>query len=166
MHSNRSKHKFRLRLAAAIATGVVSTEMSPASTLLYDDMTGTSLVYTGGSADEFMGNGITLAPGANDITGFDCILLNATGSNLSGAKINIFVWGAVNLGTINSSSPAFSDELAIYTLTIPTNFSTDIITHFRIRQEVQSGWEPLWCFRAVQSASLLTTRKHRWSHLQ
>jgi hypothetical protein len=72
-----------------------------------------------------MGDGYNLAAGTTAITGFDIYPVNVSGTSFTGLKINIFVWGSVNTsGTVNSTTPAFGNLLATYTLTSAGNFAT------------------------------------------
>ena len=65
----------------------------------------------------FMGGGYTLVPGTISITGFDLYPTNQSGTSFTGLKLNIFVWGTVNTGTVNASTPAFGNLLGNYTFT-------------------------------------------------
>jgi hypothetical protein len=72
-----------------------------------------------------------LTPGTTEITGFDIYPDNLTGTNFTGLKINIFVWGAVNTsGTVNATTPAFSNLLAEYTFTSSGAFNTGFFFPF------------------------------------
>jgi PEP-CTERM motif len=84
-----------------------------------------SAFSTSSSPNTFMGDAYTLGAGATSITGFDIYPVNVSGTSFTGLKINIFVWGSVNTsGTVNSTTPAFGNLLATYTLTSAGNFST------------------------------------------
>lgn len=72
------------------------------------------------TAIPYTGEAYSLTPGTTDITGFDLYPANGTTTNYSGMKINIYIWGQVNLGTVNASNPAFTDLLDEYTFTTPT----------------------------------------------
>ncbi|MFL6594245.1 MAG: PEP-CTERM sorting domain-containing protein, partial [Chthoniobacterales bacterium] len=72
----------------------------------------------------FMGDGYNLLSGAFDITGFDLYPVNNSGTDYTGLKITIYVWGAVNTtGTVNATTPAFSNLLNTYTLTTAGTFT-------------------------------------------
>jgi hypothetical protein len=72
-----------------------------------------------------MGDAYNLAPGTTKITGFDIYPVNVSGVNFTGLKINIFVWGNVNTsGTVNSTTPAFGNLLASYSLTSSGSFNS------------------------------------------
>ena len=77
---------------------------------------GATTAGIGSTPNSFMGDGYLLMPGTTNITGFDIFLANNTGIDFSGGlQINIYVWGSVNQGTVNSGTPAFSNLLATYT---------------------------------------------------
>lgn len=80
---------------------------------------GANASYVGSTPNSFMGDGYLLTPGVTNITGFDVFPVNQTGTDFSGFQITIYVWGSVNPGPVNSSTPAFSNLLATYTATIP-----------------------------------------------
>jgi hypothetical protein len=77
-----------------------------------------------------MGGAYTLAGGTTSITGFDIYPANLSGVNYVGIKINIFVWGSVNMGAVSASSPAFGNLLATYTLTSSGSFNTGFFFPF------------------------------------
>jgi hypothetical protein len=84
-----------------------------------------SAFSTSSTPNTFMGSAYNLAPGTTSITGFDIYPVNVSGVNFTGLKINIFVWGTVNTsGTVNSTTPAFGNLLATYTLTSAGSFAT------------------------------------------
>ena len=104
-----------------------------ATTLVFDNVTAnipTNFFSTSSTPNTFMGGGYTLSPGTVDITGFDLYPVNASGVNYTGLKINIFVWGSVNLGTVNNTTPAFGNLLASYTLTASGSFNTGFFFPF------------------------------------
>ena len=78
---------------------------------------GANITSSGSAPNTFMGAGYVLTPGTTSITGFDIYPGNLSGVNFTGLKINIFVWGSVNTGTVNASTPAFGNLLGTYTLT-------------------------------------------------
>jgi hypothetical protein len=83
-----------------------------------------SAFSTSSTPNTFMGDGYNLAAGTTSITGFDIYPVNVSGTSFIGLKINIFVWGSVNTsGTVNSTTPAFGNLLATYTLTSAGNFA-------------------------------------------
>src|SRR5947208_10036713 len=72
-----------------------------------------------------MGGAYNLLSGTTSITGFDVYPVNVSGVNYVGLKLNIFVWGSVNTsGTVNSTTPAFGNLLANYTLTSSGTFNS------------------------------------------
>ncbi|HVT10790.1 MAG TPA: PEP-CTERM sorting domain-containing protein [Fimbriimonadaceae bacterium] len=116
-----------LIIAALAVVGVAQ-----ADTLLFDNVTNfrTGVSGAGGSStsstpNTFMGDGYDLIAGANSITGFDLFPVNLSGTNFTGLKINIFVWGSVNTsGTVNATTPAFSNLLGSYTATVAGTYNT------------------------------------------
>jgi hypothetical protein len=87
-------------------------------------VSGANISVTGGTPNTFMGDGYALVPGTTNITGFDIFPANLSGVNFTGVTITIFVWGNVNTGTVNASSPAFSNLLATYTVTVTATFNS------------------------------------------
>jgi len=80
---------------------------------------------TSSTPNTFMGDGYNMVAGANSITGFDVYPVNTSGTNFNALKINIFVWDTVNTsGTVNATTPAFSNLLASYSLTTTGAFNT------------------------------------------
>jgi hypothetical protein len=131
---NRFKRSTRMKLAASVAGITLAATTSLHATLLFDGITnletGASLGYSTGSTPNYwMGDGYGLMTGATDITGFDISPVNGTGNSATGTvfnalKITIDVWGSVNLtGTVNATTPAFSNELASYVLTSTGTFN-------------------------------------------
>jgi hypothetical protein len=101
------------------------------STLVFDNfsniengVTGASPQSTSSTPNTFMGDGYNLLTGTQNITGFDVYPINTTGTTFTGLKTNIYVWGAVNTGTVNAGSPAFSNLLATYSFTSLGTFSS------------------------------------------
>src|ERR1035438_474427 len=107
--------------AAAIITVSATTTtqaVSPGPSVVFDNISdyensvpGVAVNATGSTPNSFMGDAYTLAPGTTQITGFDLLPANLSGVNYTGLKINIFVWGTVNTGTVNATTPAFGDDL-------------------------------------------------------
>jgi hypothetical protein len=98
--------------------------LSAAPTVVFDNIsvyesgnTNAAINATSSTPNTFMGGGYNLLPGTVDITGFDIFPVNLSGTAYTGLKINIFVWGSVNMGTVNATTPAFGNLLANYTLT-------------------------------------------------
>jgi hypothetical protein len=109
--------------AAILLAGAATSEAA----LVFDNISnyenaapGAAIAATGSTPNTFMGDAYTLAAGTTDITGFDIFPVNLTGTAYSGLKINIFVWGTVNTGTVSATTPAFGDLLGSYTLTTAT----------------------------------------------
>lgn len=111
----------RLTILAALA--IIGA--AQADTLLFDNVSnyrnavsGAGASSTGSTPNTFMGGACNLISGADSITGFDLFPVNLSGTNFTGLKINIFVWGTVNTsGTVNATTPAFSNLLGSYTAT-------------------------------------------------
>lgn len=113
-----------------VAMGLAVAAPSKAS-VVFDNMstyeagnTNAHIAATGSTPNTFMGDAYGLAAGTSDITGFDIFPVNLTGSNFTGLKINIFVWGSVNMGTVSATTPAFGNLLGSYTLTASGAFNT------------------------------------------
>ena len=121
----------RALLATAAVATVVGSSTSASASVLFDNMTsaeagvtGTHLSSTSSTPNTFMGDAYGLVAGSYDITGFDIYPVNATTTAYNALKINIYVWGSVNLtGTVSATTPAFSNLLAQYTLTSTGTFT-------------------------------------------
>jgi hypothetical protein len=93
--------------------------------------TNAHIAVTASTPNTFMGGAYTLTPGTTAITGFDVYPANLSGSNYTGLKMNIFVWGSVNTsGTVNGTTPAFGNLLASYTFTSSGSFNTGFFFPF------------------------------------
>ena len=111
-------------LAGAFALTLAATS-SQAATVLFDNMTaaetgvaGAALTATSSTPNTFMGDGYILAAGASTITGFDLFPVNSTAATTyTNLKLNVYVWGTVNTGTVNATTPAFSNLLGSYSFT-------------------------------------------------
>jgi hypothetical protein len=109
-------------LLAAVTVGFAFASFGQ-GVVVFDNVTnfetgvpGATNVLTGSTPNSFMGDGYLLTPGTTNITGFDVFPANLTGTDFSGGlQINIYVWGSVNLGAVNSTTPAFSNLLAVLT---------------------------------------------------
>jgi hypothetical protein len=100
-------------------------------TLFEASTPGITVSSTSSAPNTFMGTGYNLAPGTNSITGFDVYPVNTSGTNFNALKINIYVWDTVNTsGTVNATTPAFSNLLAQYTLTSTGSFNTGFFYPF------------------------------------
>lgn len=124
------------------------TSLAPPATpsLVFDNMSNfensvadAGVASTSSTPNTFMGGGYVLTPGTTDITGFDVYPVNASGTNYNALKINIFVWGTVNTGTVNATTPAFGNLLASYTLTSVGTFTTGFYFPF---EGVPNGSSP------------------------
>ncbi len=110
------------------AAAILAIASGASATLLFDNITNQQaaggLASTSSTPNTFMGGGYNLIAGATKITGFDIYPVNTTGTNFNAIRINIWVWGTVNMGTVNAGSPAFSNLLGQYTLTTTGTFTT------------------------------------------
>src|SRR5438874_1974935 len=111
------------RLTALLGlAGIAFAPLGKAAVVVFDNMSnyengvsGTGIASTSSTPNYFMGDGYLLTPGTTSITGFDIFPVNQSGTSFIGLRINIYVWGSVNLsGTVNASTPAFSSLLAQY----------------------------------------------------
>lgn len=113
-----------------LAVGLSLLAQAASAALVFDNISspragdGGTLTATGSTPNTFMGDAYVLAEGTTQITGFDVFPYNNTGTNFTGLKINIFVWGGVNTGTVNAANPAFSNLLGSYSFTSTGTFST------------------------------------------
>ncbi|MEI7730237.1 MAG: PEP-CTERM sorting domain-containing protein [Verrucomicrobiota bacterium] len=111
-----------LRTAAALA--VLLSATSVRAGVVFDNMsnlqggnTNAHVSSTGSTPNTFMGDAYTVAAGTTTITGFDLYPVNLSGTSYTGLKLNLFVWGTVNTGTVNSTTPAFGTLLGSYSFT-------------------------------------------------
>ena len=126
-----------LRLMA-LGLGLALPTLAQAAQLVFDNMssfesgnTNAHVSATSSTPNTFMGAGYNLLAGTYDITGFDIYPVNLTGTAFNALKLNIFVWGSVNTsGTVNSTTPAFGNLLASYTLTSAGSFSSGFYFSF------------------------------------
>jgi hypothetical protein len=111
---------------------VAAVSQSQAQVLVYDNHTATgSNASTSSTPNTFMGDGYNLLAGTTAITGFDIYPVNTTGVNYNALQIDIYVWGTVNTsGTVNATTPAFSNALAHYTLSTPGTFNSGFFFPF------------------------------------
>src|ERR1039457_7157023 len=106
-----------LALFAATAQAQIAFNNVPTS--------GFGAFSTSSTPNYFMGDAYNLAAGSTAITGFDLYPVNTSGVNFTGLHINIYVWGTVNTsGTVNATTPAFSNLLGSYTLTEAGSFNS------------------------------------------
>lgn len=92
--------------------------------------TNAHVAVTASTPNTFMGDAYTLLPGTTSITGFDIYPANLSGTAYVGLKMNIYVWGSVNMGTVSASTPAFGNLLATYTLTSSGSFASGFFFPF------------------------------------
>lgn len=105
---------FAVSMAATSAHAVVVFDnVSP----FENGVAGASATSTGSTPNTFMGDGYTLLTGTTSITGFDVFPVNLTGTNFTSLKLNIYVWGTVNTGTVSATTPAFGNLLGSYSVT-------------------------------------------------
>lgn len=131
-----SLRKFSTLSVAVVAMVLVSAGTSKAQ-VVFDNMsnyeggnTNAHVASTGSTPNTFMGDGYVLASGTTAITGFDLFPVNLSGTSYNALKINIFVWGGVNLGAVSAGSPAFSNLLGSYTFTSAGTFTTGFFFPF------------------------------------
>jgi hypothetical protein len=110
---------------------LVAAGTSEATSVVFDNMSNLEggnanahVASTASTPNTFMGDAYTLASGTTSISGFDIYPVNLSGTSYTGIKINIFVWGSVNTGTVNATTPAFGDLLGSYTFTSAGTFTT------------------------------------------
>lgn len=108
---------------AAVALALVSVVTTKAD-VVFDNFsayksrnTDATANATGSTPNTFMGDGYVLATGTTAITGFDVFPFNWSGTAFNAIKINIFVWGTVNTGTVNVTTPLFGNLLGSYSQT-------------------------------------------------
>jgi len=123
-----------------VSLGVAALALTPAISqagLVFDNFsnfeggnTNAHVSATGSTPNTFMGDAYTLAAGTTSITGFDIFPVNLSGTTYVGIKINIYVWGSVNMGTVSATTPAFGNLLGSYTLTSPGSFDNGFFFPF------------------------------------
>jgi hypothetical protein len=112
-----------------LAAALVAFSATASADLVFDNISAPlngdagTLSATGSTPNTFMGAGMLL-PGTTQITGFDLFPYNNTGTDFTDLKLNIYVWGGVNTGTVNTANPAFSNLLGSYSFTSSGNFGT------------------------------------------
>ena len=141
MRSSTLRRRVSLGTAAAalgVGLSALSAHPAAAQTLLFDDLsnyqkgvTGAAVTATSSTPNTFMGDGYTLLSGTKDITGFDVLALNSSGTNYTGLAGTIYVWGTVNTGTVSATAPAFSNLLGSYTFTSTGAFTTGFFYTFQ-----------------------------------
>jgi hypothetical protein len=117
-------------ISNAVLMGMMSVTTAKAS-LLFDNISayessesGAAVTTTSGTPNTFMGDGYVLPSGTTDITGLDLFPVNLTGTKYTGLELAVYVWGTVNTGVVNASTPAFSNLLGSYSLTVAGNYSS------------------------------------------
>lgn len=129
---SHSRSLVRTRAAFGLAAVLaLASSLTTKAACVFDNMSNvlntnlSAVTGTGSTPNFFMGDGYLLLPGVTNITGFDLFPGNLTGTNFTGIEINIYVWQNVNLsGTVNATTPAFSNLLAAYTATSSGAFNT------------------------------------------
>ena len=123
-------------LTAVMAVALLSSASLKAD-VVFDNMsnyeggnTNSHVASTSSTPNTFMGDAYVLAPGTTEITGFDIFPVNLSGTSYTGIRINIYVWGTVNMGTVNAGAPAFGDLLGSYSLTSSGTFDTGFFFPF------------------------------------
>lgn len=117
-------------MAGALSLGFAAVA-SHADTVVFDNISayqtgtpGAAVTATSSTPNTFMGGAYTLAAGTTQISGFDLYPVNLAGTTFTSLKINISVWGGVNTGTVNATTPAFSNLLGTYSVTSSGSFTT------------------------------------------
>ena len=124
------KPTLKLLLASLIASSA-ALPLAHAQLAFNNAPTGFYAVSTSSTPNTFMGDAYNLAPGTTSITGFDLYPVNQTGVNYTGLRINIYVWGTVNTtGTVNATTPAFSNLLGSYSLTSAGTYTSGFYYSF------------------------------------
>ncbi|WP_422012139.1 PEP-CTERM sorting domain-containing protein [Roseateles sp.] len=124
---------FRHGLLAAAFTLASATA---SAALVFDNISsplnsqGGTITATSSTPNTFMGDGYVLSAGTTQITGFDLFAYNNTGVNYTGLKLNVYVWGGVNTGTVSAAAPAFSNLLGSYSFTSSGTFTTGFFYSF------------------------------------
>lgn len=119
-----------------LAAALVAFSATASADLVFDNITAPlngdagTLSATGSTPNTFMGAGYVLQAGTTQITGFDLFPYNNTGTDFTDLKLNIYVWGGVNTGTVSAASPAFSNLLGSYSFTSSGNFGTGFFYSF------------------------------------
>jgi hypothetical protein len=120
-----------MKLLALNALAALIAICSANSAVVFDNMSNfesgnpnAHISSTGSTPNTFMGAGYNLVSGTTAITGFDLFPVNLSGTSFTGLRINLFVWGSVNLGTVNATTPAFGNLLGSYTFDSTGTFST------------------------------------------
>lgn len=114
------------------ALRLLAPEAAEASQLVFDNFSSfengvasAKVTATSFTPNTFMGDAYTLVAGTTDITGLDIYPVNLSGTTYDALKMNIFIWGSVNTsGTVNATTPAFSDLLGSYTFTSTGSFNS------------------------------------------
>jgi hypothetical protein len=121
---------------AAVAISLGSAPMAQAI-LVFDNMSNLEagnvdarITSTSSTPNTFMGGAYNLLGGTTAITGFDIYPVNLSGSTYDHIRINIYVWGSVNLGSVNATTPAFGNLLGSYSLTSAGTFSSGYYYNF------------------------------------
>jgi hypothetical protein len=104
--------------ATLVATALISGSAAHAD-VLYDNITAPGPFGIGAAStseppqtpNSWFGDAVNLAASASDITGVDLFVQNDSGESFNAFRGTIDIWGLVNTGTVNSSSPAFGDLL-------------------------------------------------------
>jgi hypothetical protein len=127
---SQTKMNSKFLVLGATAALCLTTTIARAD-LVFDNMTvfqsgntNAHVASTGSVPNTFMGDAYTLATGTTAITGFDIYPVNLSGTSYNALKMNIYVWGSVNTGTVGAATPAFGNLLGSYTLTSTGTFTT------------------------------------------
>ena len=116
-----TKFKFQgLLFAGALTMAATASQAA----VVFDNMTaveagtpGAVVTATSSTPNTFMGDAYGLAAGTTSITGFDFFPVNLSGTAFTQLKMNVYIWGTVNTGTVNATTPAFSNLLSTFSVT-------------------------------------------------
>ena len=128
-----SKACFRSKVAFSSIFPILLLADYASGALLFDNMTSVapnSLANVTSTPNTFMGDAFVLAPGANDLTGLDLFPYLGSGTSYVGLKLNFYIWGNVNTGSVTASAPAFSDLIGSYSLTFHRSYPSGYYYNF------------------------------------
>ena len=115
---------------AAVGLGLIAVSTAKGG-VVYDNISsienstpGTAIITTSSTPNTFVGDGFNLAAGTTEITGFDVVPVNHTGTTFTSLKVTGYIWGTVNTGTVNASHPAFGNLLDTVSFTNSGSFSS------------------------------------------
>jgi hypothetical protein len=168
--SNLNASVVRLWVALLVAASCLSQIPAAQGAVVFDNisnyentMAGAAIASTSSTPNTFMGDGYNLIAGVTSINGFDIFPVNLSGTDFDSLKITIYVWGSVNLGVVGTSTPAFGNLLATYTLTASGGFPTGFYFPFEAAPAGSSPGITLTSPLAVPSALIGITFSYQGS---